>query len=409
MVRRIQVTPYIYGPGMVREPFDLEVLVSGSRIDGTPYVLAPDDGGGTVLPPVGDRLPWQYPFASDSVWNTSVGSGLTYVATNDSRHTQVINSAGSVNSTNWSDPVYLAKDSDPAVTVRHVEYLPVGWDTLSNTQSGTTSGAGPFVKEYTNVRVPVGAAWQSTTNTDRKVHVVQPNGINSIEIHKFYRTSDPALIYCTNLSNTDLRYSGLNAGAIASQISPTGGLIRNFEVAAAKAGNVNAISHVLRVSMTAHLLKVGIIWPSKGQDSSTTYHIGQNEYGTMLVLDKAVDIETLRYPTGVNGARLLNSEEKALAYCLQDYGGYVLIRSGSNAADIIGLQVEARSVDSTAVNNMKTAWQQVLIPKLRIATNSHQVGTLNADRTPQDPDLISGGGTRRRDPLPPISPTGPWV
>ncbi|MGV9001363.1 MAG: hypothetical protein ACOH18_00180 [Candidatus Saccharimonadaceae bacterium] len=379
-------------------PLTLNGMWNGSSI------IALDAGQVTPIsppPPPTYRTPWQYPFATDSFWNTSVGSGATYLSTSNAQHTQLVDAGGSMNATDWTDPVYLATTSDPLVTVQHVEYLPAGWDNLTNTETGTTTGEGPLVKEYTSIRIPTNAAWQSVNNTDRKVLVVQPNGIDAIEMHKFYRTSNPALIFTTNLSRNDMRYSGLTQGAIASGISPMGGLIRNFEIAAAKAGDIHAISHILKIGLPNRKLIVGQRWPARTDDGdAATAYSGLTQYGQMIVLNKAVDIETLTY----NGQPLV-PEAKALAYALQDYGGYVLIRGGSGP---IGLQAEPRFVDTAAVNNMKNVWSSVLVPLMRIVTNSHQVGTLDAQRVPLNPALIAGGGTRRRPDLPDISPTGPW-
>jgi hypothetical protein len=123
-------------------------------------------------------------------------------------------------------------------------------------------------------------------------------------------------------------------------------------------------------------------------------------YGAMVVLRKDFNIETATYtPPGATSARALLPEEKAILYAMQDYGGYVLIRAGSGAVTFF---VEGGpGTDSTIANNMKNVLS-AFVTDFRVAANSADVGTLDADRMPTDRTRIAGGGTRRRDPLPPV-------
>src|SRR5690606_40915412 len=123
------------------------------------------------------HLPFDDPFDHESFWNMPIGSGLTYLSTGSSRHTSTFNGSGgsgvSVNSNNWTDPVYMSSPTDPICEVRHYANLPNGWNNVANNQQGTPTTSQRLHRIYKGIRIPNEATWQSTTNTDRKVVVVQ--------------------------------------------------------------------------------------------------------------------------------------------------------------------------------------------------------------------------------------------
>lgn len=371
--------------------------------------------------------PWRHPFHQDSFWNTPVGSGAVYVPTNSSRHTSTFAGSGfALNHNNWSDSFYLATDSDPLLEVEMRTQLPTGWTELGNDETGGTGGQGELRTRYTGVRVPTHATWQSTTNTDRKVIVVQPEvtlrrydasnnlistqtypaGTLSIEMHKFYRVTGGEKILTTNLSFCDLRGYGMGYGAIASGVSMSQGYIRRWEIEAALEGEQTAIRHALKLGLPNSKLQVGQIWPASHQDGdATTNYSGQNPMGTMMVVDRNTNIETLTYSGSVAAQRI----QKAIAWTLKNFGGYVLIRAGSGPVGL-GIESTPPHLDSSLVNAVRTGLTDAVFPHLRIVENSHEVGPLNLDRTPVDPSLIAGGGARNESIRPlPIAPDGPWL
>lgn len=374
-----------------------------------------------------EEPPWRHPFHHESFWNTPVGSGAIYVPTGSSRHTSTFSgSSFNLNYNNWTDPFYLATDSDPLMEVEKRANLPNGWSSLGNDESGGTAGQGAFEGRYTGVRIPPHATWQSTSNTDRKVIVVQPEvtlrrynaanelistqtypaGTLSIEMHKFYRVTGGTKILTTNLSYCDLRGHGMGYGALASGVSMSQGYVRRWEIDAALAGDHTAIRHALKLGLPNSKLQVGQIWPASYQDGdAATSYSGQNPMGTLMVVDRDTNVDALSYSGSVEAQRL----QKAFAWTLQNFGGYVLIRAGSGPITL-GVEATPPHLSGTLMNAVRTGLTDVVFPHMRIVSNGDDVGALNPDRSPVDPSRIAGGGSRDESIRPlPIDPDGPWL
>jgi hypothetical protein len=376
--------------------------------------------------PYREVLPWLYPYDHMSFWNTPVGSGATYVSTSDVRHTSTFSgSEFNLTYNNWSDPFYLSDEDDPIMEIVHRTDLPSGWPNVANNQTGP-DGGGDLRQRYTGVRIPAEATWQSTSNTDRKCIVIQgqettlsrynasnnlvetkvyPPGTLSIEIHKFYRVTGQSKILCTNLSYSDLRGYGMGYGALASGVAMSQGYVRRWEIEAALAGDHTAIRHALKIGLPGQKLKTGQIWPASHQDGDTTGYTGHNPMGSMFVLNKDTNIEALSY-TGTDDAKKI---QKAFAWTLQNFGGYVLIRSGNGP---IGLGIESTPphLSGTLMTAVRSGLTSVVFPHMRIVSNSNDVGSLRSDRHPNDPSRIAGGGTHNESIRPlPIDPEGPWL
>lgn len=397
-------------------------------IGGVAGVAAAGAAGAAGQPgPFRSEPPWRHPFHHESFWNTPVGSGAVYVPTDASRHTSTFSGSGfNLNYNNWTDPIYLATDADPLMEIEKRANLPSGWSELGNDETGGTSGQGAFEGRYTGVRIPADATWQSTSNTDRKVIVVQPEvtlqrydasnelistqtypaGTLSIEMHKFYRVTGGTKILTTNLSYSDLRGHGMGYGAIASGVSMSQGYVRRWEIDAALDGDHTAIRHALKLGLPNSKLQVGQIWPASYQDGdAASSYSGQNPMGTMMVLDRDTNIDELAYSGSSQAQRL----QKAFAWTLQNFGGYVLIRAGSGPITL-GVEATPPHLGGTLMTAVRTGLTDVVFPHLRIVSNSHDVGALSPDRSPVDPSLIAGGGTRNEAIRPlPIDPDGPWL
>lgn len=401
--------------------------------DGTGgHAGAPDPQGGAAgapAQPAGFRKEpaWRHPFHHESFWNTPVGSGAIYVPKDAERHTATFSGSGfNLNFSNWSDPFYLATDSDPLMEIEKRANLPTGWADVGNDETGGTAGQGAFQGRYAGVRIPPHATWQSTSNTDRKVIVVQPAvtlarydasntlistqaypaGTLSIEMHKFYRVTGGEKILTTNLSYCDLRGYGMGYGAIASGVSMSQGYVRRWEIDAALAGDHTAIRHALKLGLPNSKLLMGPIWPASHEDGdAAANYSGLNPMGTMMVVDRDTDIDALTYTGSTEAQRL----QKAFAWTLQNFGGYVLIRAG-NGPITLGVESTPPHLDSSLMNTVRTGLTSVVFPHLRIVANSHDVGPLNPDRTPVDPSRIAGGGTHDESIRPlPLPPDGPWL
>jgi len=399
------VNPWVYWNGATETP-----LVLNGYWDGTTMIPLT----GAYSDQTSGRIPWLQPFDSTDFINTSVGDGVTYLPTTDPQHTSLFNGVTPQwNDQDWSDTYWRAVNTDPVVRIADLAFLPsvpappTEYAAIATVSDAAETGTYGRKNNYLTYKVPTAALWGwpggNNKNTDRKVTIVQPDGYTAIVVQKFQRTTDPLVIYCTNSEVTDLRTHGLTDGAIASGISADYGMIRNFEVTNA-ATDPHSIQHALRGGLPDERLKVGPIWPSRTQDSgAASTYLGYTTYGTFMVLDRSVDVTTLG----------LSAEGLALAYALQDYGLYILIRAGngSNTANTgpgVGLQVELTDPSTGASGRMKTDWQTILYSRMRVVTNSVPASGFDANRVPLVPAEIAGGGTRRRPSLPDISTTGPW-
>lgn len=365
----------------------------------------------------------EYPYHHNSFWNTPVGSGLTYHSTGSAIHTATLTSTETnLNYNNWTDPIYYATSSDPQFTVEKRQDLPSGWSSVGNTQTGPTTGQGALQETYTGIYIPANATWQSTTNTDRKVIVVQPDitfqdsfypaGTLAIEMHKFYRVTGGGLILTTNLSHSDLRGYGMGYGALASGVAMSQGYIRRSEWDAAAAGDEQAIRHALKIGLPNSKLKAGQVWPASHQDGDAgSAYSGQCPMGSMMVYDAGAPLPNVSNQlTGTTASR---NVARAIAWTMQNFGAYVLIRAG-NGPIVFGVESTPPHLTFSHVTEVRTNLTNFVLPNMRIASNSSSVGSLHdggyLHRTPTDISRIAGGGTRNEALRPlPITPDGPWV
>lgn len=381
-------------------------------------------------PPVAFRstIPSDSPMPSDFYLNVPVGSGMTYVSTSDPMHTTLVGLVANWNYNNWTDPVYKVVDTDPLSSgIEHREVLPSGFATVNNTS--TMSGTpGKLIKKYTSpdLRVPAGARWESSANadstkwgSDRKVmldfqyditlttttyasdgttvlstvNTFYPAGTLRIECHKWQRVTSSTVIWTTNLSKQNLvtGENAYNEGAVASGIY-LGGYVREWEVAAALAGDPYAIKHALRVGLPNGNLKLGQVWPARTQDAPSPPYVGTIPYGTHFVLPPSFDVN----------AATADPLSRACLWALKLYGAYVLIRAGSTG--VISFGIEPRgvgfSLSSGQITTLKNATTAAL-DSARISANSNLVagsgaGTYNSvTRAPNRGVIdIAGGGTR---------------
>ena len=282
------------------------------------------------------RDPALHPFSVTSPANTSLGSGAKFEGSTSTKTAALLRGIPMINAEKWSIAVALAKSTDPVAKV-------------TNIANGVV----------TYFRIPSGA--QVTAGTDKHMTVVQPDHYTAYECYKMTQVGTTSWT-TTYLVKTDLRTSGLAAGARASGISQAMGLIRSQEVKALK------IPHTLALGIPNSMLKSGQIWPARKQDSdAATAYKGPIPMGTMVGIPPSVDLSKLG----------LTAEGLAVGRALQDYGAHVLVRAGT-----VALFAEPVS-DAAAVQRMRTDYQKKLYPLLRVITNN-------------TPTTVGGGGTRRQ-------------
>jgi hypothetical protein len=168
---------------------------------------------------------------------------------------------------------------------------------------------------------------------------------------------------------TDLYGPGVGQGGVrAYGGSAIGGLIRSWEL------EEGTIRHALALALDADQLGRGPVWPATAEDGDAARsYTGDVPMGTLAAIPPSIDVAAL----GLSPAGL------AAAHALQDYGAYVVDRSGCTC-----LYAEP-SAPATAVSQLRKDVAR-LRSLLRVVTNS-------------GPAAVGGPGSRRA-PLAPALP-----
>jgi hypothetical protein len=260
-----------------------------------------------------------WPFASDSPWNTPIGSGaalesasgaLTSMIRSTTLKTQdgssSMNMVTWMNADSYSHPVYTATNSDPMATISQTYGAPV------------------------TARVPASAT--PAVGTDKHMHVIQPDGGTIVEMWDVTRNSSTSLtagrIAVVNLLGSGI---GPDNGVRAYGGSAVGGLIRKWEVDPSDPNYTDGvIRHAIAIAVPNGMLKYtggnagydaagygtakGYVWPATEQDYSSPWaYYGTIPMGQLFTIPKSVNIDTLG----------LSSAARAVAKAMQDYGAYV--------------------------------------------------------------------------------------
>ena len=118
---------------------------------------------------------------------------------------------------------------------------------------------------------------------------------------------------------TTLKGSGTHLGVRAAGTPGMAGLIRAHELRGLK------IPHALAVAVPNTVLKSGFVWPAKSQDTDGAYaYSGQVPMGSLFAIPGSVNLAGLG----------LSAEGLALGKALQNYGAYVVDRSGMGMGNI---------------------------------------------------------------------------
>lgn len=248
--------------------------------------------GDTTAP----RDPAYWPFATGSPWNMPLGSGATYdsptsAATQNLR--APINRA-SVNSDQYSIPVFLATAADGNITV--------GW---------TASYDPPYSGGAVTFPAPADVA--ASMGSDADILIVSIDHHTGYEFWKFTTTPTAATFMAEYYVKTDLTADGWSGGIHAAGCSLAGGLIRAGELAALH------IPHALTLALDAGQLATGPVWPAIGQDEdAATSYSGLVHQGQLVAIPATTDVTQLG---------LMTPSGLALAHTLQDYGAYIVDRS----------------------------------------------------------------------------------
>lgn len=307
--------------------------------------------GKSAAATVAARDPIHQPFASDSQWNRSLGSGAKFEAL-----AGVDASRGAhVETREWSVPIFVARAGDPQ---RRLVYRSL------RTEAG---------------RVRVDPSALLTGRDDNFLALVDEN---LSTVWEMYGTSldESGAILSADITPVNLRGSGWGLeGVNHAGASILGGLIRKGEL------RHGTIPHALAVQVPAAVVnKTGgpFEWPShRGLSSWHRYGTNGNvRLGTLLAIPPDVDLAALK----------LSPSARAVARALQDYGAYVI---GTFNGGMKPFVFVAESACNEDVSESVIAEVSRLAPLLRrVSNNSAQsVGGGGTPRQPAPPPLVTQG------------------
>jgi hypothetical protein len=328
-------------------PEATRLTVSEGRVrfvphDGDPVFVTP---GGEATASHTRRNPFRQPFASDSPWNTALGS-LTRL---EPVPTLRLERGLHIETREWSVPVYVAEPADPLRTLFHRDSgQPAGQVGIA---PSLPAGDGKDDRYLALIDARLDTAWELSGAAR------EPNGD--------YRAGE--------IARTSLHGTGWGMSAPGhSGASLLGGLLRRGELARnvphplavlVRAGAINRSDRPFEWPAT-HALKR---WELYG-------NAGNLRLGSLLALPSDLDLSGLTGPAHV------------LAQALQDYGAYVVGTFNTGQQDLVILAEHAADPDLTP--QTAAALAPLIVHLQRVANN-----------TPETP---GGGGTPRRPPPPPL-------
>jgi hypothetical protein len=300
------------------------------------------------------RDPGVWPFASTSPWNTPIGAGAQLEQATDPCTVDLMAPPGgtSINSHEWSHPVYLAATTDPAV----------------NLYRGTT-----LVDGMVHCPADATPALPPPPNTDAHLHIVDPAHSFLDEMWEASKVSDGWT--CQAWFKTDLTGPGVGQGGVrAYGGSAIGGLIRAGEL-------TNGIRHALAFAIQQAQQKDAWVWPATTNDQfAAAGYTGHLPMGQLVAIPPGLDLCSL----GLTPAGLV------MARALQDYGAYLVDSGGA-----LAFYAEPRVEDDPSVGEASLL-DEARGDIARIASQLRCV-TDNAQATP-------GGGGAPRAPAAPAVP-----
>ncbi|MBF0443560.1 MAG: hypothetical protein HQK54_16765, partial [Oligoflexales bacterium] len=273
------------------KPLDNALLkkVAAASPNQTPAVTdVKDDSGTSQTQTTRDAALW--PFDANDPWNLALGSSAVFEDISSS--TASANGGASLNSTEYTHPVYIAQASDPLTTFKRSD--------------GT---------QCAQIRAPADAKPDPQSNGH--LHVIDEKHENVVENWHATRNSDGSFTSTACVVNP-LKGPGVYAewhGARAYGGSAIAGLIRKGEIS-------KGIPHALAIATNLAGLNRNApggkcyVWPASSCDSAgALYGTSGNLYmGSLLGIPPTVDLASL----GLTAAGMV------VGKALQDYGAYLV-------------------------------------------------------------------------------------
>jgi hypothetical protein len=343
-----------------------------------------------------DKL--RQPFASNSIWNTAVGSGALYAAAGFGMST------GGFTVTD-EDYWIVASPSDP---LREIIDDKASW---SGPRCGSTAHTGVFVRVPDSLVIgDVGDGYYP----NRTAAILQADGRTIVQLNAMARCSAGGPVYGVVFPSSDIYGNGIAGAHGGSGLSSIGGTLRRGELLD------GTIAHALKVNINcAHFCSPlagpnggpGWRWPASTSDA----HCGQFacgyggsvaglQMGSLLALPPGLKETVISAPGQAWPPGLETEVGRRLFHALQDYGAYVVddlpwdgiayavhvepgVRQEVKAKYAIDID-DATATDGGADGAYWRDWHRIWL-NLRLVTNN-------------GPAAVGGGGTPRVPAPPPI-------
>lgn len=297
------------------------------------------------------RDPIHQPFASDSPWNTAIGSGATFEKIEVMR----LEAGAHIETAEWAVPIYVAAPIDP---VRRLFHRSI------QTEAG---------------RVRVDPAARAAGRADSFLALVDERLETAWELYGESQETNGDWT-ASSVERTDLRGSGWNTeGPSHGGSSILGGLLRKGELR-------RGIPHALAVQiLSTNINQTGqpFEWPAyRALMSWHRYGTkGNVRLGSLLAIPPDVDLAAMR----------LDGEALRIATALQDYGAYVVGTFNGGQKDLVFV-AEAACADDVTPELLRQL-DRVAPLLQRVANNGAQhVGGGGAPRRPPPPPLVDVAG-----------------
>lgn len=330
----------------------------------------------------------QQPFASNSIWNTPIGSSAVYAPANITPATA------------------LAQDENililtPTAPSTNIATSAAAWQSGVNRCDFTTwpiSATSLYLPIPTNFVLTQTTLGGGTPNESGAILAADGQTIISLQPLQRCTAGGPLTYMATAISaNTNLYTDGIAGTQGGSALSSLGGTIRIGELSPGGSQIINGVSapirHVLKFEFNHGLFSAftsTYVWPASQGDGASE--------GLLLALLPAFDFNSLQ-----------TAPARSIAWTLINYGAYLVDDSNWDALQI-AMELSTTSNDGTInreytqfqtdwgysfdqYNNTSTAWAQ----DIATIERSLQVITNNG------PSNIGGGGTPRQPLLPSVT------
>jgi hypothetical protein len=257
----------------------------------------PGDTWGLLANGLRDKTQW--PFSSDSIWNTAIGSGASYSA------------AGIMQNNAGGSPTVFVQDEDvivmtPTAQTTNVYYSGVGWN-----GGDRCVPQGEIIQ---SVQVPASYVLPNSGDNNSAAFLMS-DGRTVQQNQPFTRCqASGSATTLVAFANTDIYSSGFYGAHGGSGLSALGGTIRRGEFES------GLIHHVMKVELYAaqYYYCCKFFWPATQIDdyaNPTTYGGSNPNLGPGALLALSPDF---------NVSQLTTTPGKILAQAFKDYGAYVI-------------------------------------------------------------------------------------